>query len=127
MKIHIGKIIEKVRKGFEIANMDKFCKDKLNMTKQNYYRIIKEESINTDTLLKFCTALNHDFFQYYYEIEPLKSFSKKEIDKLKQENAEFRSSIERKEDLIKDFERKILILKEGNSELKQKHTIGKKK
>lgn len=120
MGIHIGKIIAKVVKGIKIDNMDKFCQEKLNMTKQNYYRIIREESIHTDTLIKFCAAFNHDFFQYFYEVDPLKSLSKKELDKLKTENADFRSSLERKEDILKDYERIIANLREDLEALKSK-------
>ena len=120
MKIHIGKLIEEVAKGVKIANMDKFCSDKLNMTTQNYYRILKQENINTDILLKFCSAFSHDFFQYYYTVEPLRSIRNKEIEKLKEENSDLITALERKEDILKDFERKIKIQKEEIDLLKDK-------
>lgn len=120
MKIHIGEVIKKFAKTVKIDNMDKFCMERLNMTKQNYYRIIKEASINTDMLLKFCVAFNHDFFQYYYEVEPLKSMGKNELKKLKEENQELKLGIERKEDLIRDYERKVALLKDEYSDSKKK-------
>lgn len=119
MSIHIGEVIKKVAKTVKIDNMDKFCADKLNMTKQNYYRIVKEKSINTDLLLKFCSAFNHDFFQYYYTVIPLKTLGKMELKRLKEENQELSLAIERKEDILKDYERKIIFLKEENDALKE--------
>lgn len=120
MSIHIGEVIKNFAKTVKIDNMDKFCSDKLNMTKQNYYRIVKEKSINTDVLLKFCSAFNHDFFQYFYSVTPLKTLGKTELKRLKEENQELSLSIERKEDLLKDYERKIALLKEENANLKEK-------
>ncbi len=125
MSIHIGEIIKKFAQTVKIDNMDKFCADKLNMTKQNYYRIVKEKSINTDMLLKFCSAFNHDFFQYFYSVEPLRSIGKTEMKRLKEDNQELSSSIQRKEDLLKDYERKIALLKEENDILKAKSSTNK--
>ncbi|HEX7904907.1 MAG TPA: hypothetical protein VF487_13605 [Chitinophagaceae bacterium] len=127
MKLHIGEIIKKVAKTVKIENMDKFCSEHLNMTKQNYYRIIKEETINTDVLLKFCSAFKHDFFQYYYNVEPLKSLSKSEIKKLREENQDLHLAIQRKEDLVKDYERKIALMKEENESLKKSATTTTRK
>ena len=121
MQIHIGKIIgEAVDKKTEIENIDDFCKSNLQMTKQNYYRIRKKETIHTDLLLRFCKALNIDFFNFYYEDEFLYSISKREIEKLKLEVKDLTKTVERKEDLIIDLERKVTLLKEEYSELKRK-------
>jgi hypothetical protein len=120
MQINIGKIIGDAVDKSEIENIDDFCKSKLQMTKQNYYRIIKKETIHTDLLLRFCKALNIDFFNFYYEDEFLYSISKREVEKLKFEIKDLNKIIERKEDLIIDLERKVTILKEENSELKLK-------
>ncbi|WP_028295795.1 hypothetical protein [Olivibacter sitiensis] len=130
MDIHIGNIIRDFVANVKIDNMDTFCLQKLHMTKQNYYRIIKKSSINTEVLLTFCKAFNHDFFQYYYDFEPLSSISKIDSHKLTMENQELRGIIERKEDLLKDYERKIMILKEENQLLKesaQSNTLIKRK
>ena len=120
MQINIGKIIGDAVDKSEIENIDDFCKSKLQMTKQNYYRIIKKETIHTDLLLRFCKALNIDFFNFYYEDEFLYSISKREVEKLKLEVKALNKIVERKEDLIIDLERKVNLLKEENSELKLK-------
>ncbi|WP_152270598.1 hypothetical protein [Agriterribacter humi] len=125
MKIHIGEVIKKFAKTVKIDNMDTFCMERLNMTKQNYYRAIKQESMNTDMLVTFCSAFNHDFFQYYYNFEPLKSIGKVELKRLKEDNIELNLAIERKEDLLKDYERKIVLLKEENSQLKERNSLSK--
>ncbi len=38
---------------------------KINCERPNVYYIFKQESINTDLLLRISRALNHDFFIHY--------------------------------------------------------------
>jgi len=64
--IHIGKLIEE-----EMLRQERtpaWLARKINCARPNVYYIFKQDSINTDLLLKISQALGHDFFRYYSEI-----------------------------------------------------------
>ena len=61
--IHIGKIIEE-----EMMRQERtpaWLARKINCARPNIYYIFRQESVNTDLLLRISQALKHDFFQYY--------------------------------------------------------------
>ena len=61
--IHIGKKIEE-----EMLRQERtpaWLARKINCARPNVYYIFRQESINTDLLLRISKALNHNFFQYY--------------------------------------------------------------
>ena len=63
--IHIGKIIEE-----EMLRQERtpaWLGRKINCARPNVYYIFRQESINTDLLLRISKALNHNFFRYYSE------------------------------------------------------------
>ena len=63
--IHIGKIIEE-----EMLRQERspaWLARKINCARPNIYYIFRQESINTDLLLRISKALNHNFFRYYSE------------------------------------------------------------
>ena len=120
MVIHIGNKIKEVVDKITISNMEEFCLENLQMTKQNFYRILKKPSIHTDLLYRFSIVFNYDFFNFFYEDPSLFSISKRETEKLKLEIKELTSIIYRKEDLVKDLERKISLLKEETTAPKNK-------
>ncbi len=120
MSIHIGKRMNKAIDTMDIPDIEQFCLDKLKMTKQNFYRILKKGAIHTDLVERFSAAFDYDFFSFFYEEEPLKSLSNREIEKLQAKNQELKDTVARKEDLIKDQERKIKYLKEEIEHLKNK-------
>lgn len=61
--IHIGKIIEAEMKRQE--RTPAWLARKINCVRTQIYYIYKQESINTDTLLRISKALNFNFFTYY--------------------------------------------------------------
>lgn len=73
----IGQLIKEVAENQGLSQQQ-FGK-KINRTKQGAANIYKRSTIDTELLRGITGALNHDFFAYYYEEEPLKSFREKEI------------------------------------------------
>ena len=61
--IHIGKIIEEEMRRQE--RTPAWLARKIKCARPNVYYIFKQESLNTDLLLRISQALKHDFFQYY--------------------------------------------------------------
>ena len=61
--IHIGKIIEEEMRRQE--RTPAWLARKINCARPNVYYIFKQESINTDLLLRISQVLHHDFFCYY--------------------------------------------------------------
>lgn len=123
MTVDIGKKISEYFGRMDISDKKKFCLEKLNMTKQNFYRILKKKSIHTDLVERFSKAFEYDLFNFFYEEEPLKSLSNRQIEKLQLRNMELTDVIDRKEALIKDLERKIKYLKE-EMEKYEKRIVG---
>ena len=63
--IHIGKIIEE-----EMLRQERtpaWLARKINCARPNVYYIFRQESINTDLLLRISKALTHNFFRDYSE------------------------------------------------------------
>ena len=61
--IHIGKLIEE-----EMHRQERtpaWLARKINCARPKVYYIFRQESINTDLLLRISQALKKDFFQYY--------------------------------------------------------------
>ena len=61
--IHIGKLIEE-----EMMRQERtpaWLARKINCARPNVYYIFRQESLNTDLLLRISQALKYDFFQYY--------------------------------------------------------------
>lgn len=61
--IHIGKLIEE-----ELRKQERtpaWLAKKINCERTNMYYIFRQESINTNLLLRISLALHHDFFVYY--------------------------------------------------------------
>lgn len=63
--VHIGKIIEEEMRRQERS--PSWLARKINCERPNVYYIFKQESINTDLLLRISRALKCNFFIYYSE------------------------------------------------------------
>ena len=61
--IHIGKLIEEEMKRQQRSPV--WLAKKINCERPNVYYIFRQESINTDLLLRISRALNHNFFLHY--------------------------------------------------------------
>jgi len=77
MAISIGLLIKEVAQGKGLSQ--KQFGEKINRTKQGVASIYRRSTIDTELLRDITEELDHDFFAYYYEQEPLKSFREKEI------------------------------------------------
>jgi transcriptional regulator with XRE-family HTH domain len=90
MAIHIGKLIKERAKIRRLSQ--EMIGKKINTTKQNVGNIFRRKSIDTELLLKICEALEYNFFEHYYNEEPLKSMRNEELlrlqDTVKKLNAE---------------------------------------
>ena len=126
MIIHIGKKLEEVAKqqGMGATELGK----KLNTTRENIYNIYLRETIDTPLLLLCCKILNHDFFQYFYEEEPLVGFRKQQelerqviIDQLKDNLSKSDYLTDVQKELIetqrKNLQNLYLLLKEREKEI----------
>lgn len=61
--LHIGKLIEEEMRRQERS--PSWLAKKINCERSNVYYIFKQDSINTDLLLRISRALKCDFFIYY--------------------------------------------------------------
>lgn len=77
MATHIGKKIEERAAALGLGATE--LSKKLNTTRKNIYNIFSREIIDSSLLLLCCKVLDHDFFQYFYDEEPLLSFKQDEI------------------------------------------------
>ncbi len=57
---------EKIREVFEAKKMKlKDFAEAIGVARQNIYRIFEKDTIDIELLLQICTALEHNFLQYY--------------------------------------------------------------
>ncbi|MGJ1342190.1 hypothetical protein [Sphingobacterium sp. 1.A.4] len=126
MKDKIGQIIKNVATAQGLTQQQ--FGEKINRTKQGAANIYRRSTIDTELLKSISRELNHDFFSYYYEDEPLKSFrdneSKgwlKQIENLQEELAAKDTLLEKNEEIlslqrkyITELEEKIARAKESN-------------
>ena len=79
-KLHIGNLIcsEVVRQ--KITNR-KFG-EMINMKPVSVPTLFKRPAVKTDLLVKVSEALNTDFLEFYYQLEPMKSLQKNSLTKL---------------------------------------------
>lgn len=83
MYVNIGAEIQRV------AKEQRFSQEKvanlIGESQQNISNDYKRESLSIVRLLKYSQALNHNFLQYYYEVEPLKSYREEELNVYKEQ------------------------------------------
>lgn len=107
--IHIGQLIEQRRKQTGITKAE--LASRMNTSYQNIHGIItSRKSIQADMLLKFCHALNFDFFQYYTMVknEDLKKEMQAVIDSQKQKIDELQKQAdERNNSKISELDQKL--------------------
>lgn len=76
--VHIG---SKIKEQAENLNMGatRFG-ELLNRSRENVYDLYGRETVDTGLLLACCKIMNHDFFQYFYEEEPMRTHRQEMID-----------------------------------------------
>lgn len=72
----------------------------INRHEKTVANIYKRKTIDTELLLSICKATNHDFFSYYYQLEPLKTFRDTYSADLKVEIEELKNLHIQKDDII---------------------------
>lgn len=98
MAIHIGKLIKAQAKIKRLSQ--EMIGQKINTTKQNVGNIFRRKSIDTELLLKICEALEFNFFEYYYNEEPLKSMRNQEISGLQDTLKKLKEDLAARNDTI---------------------------
>ncbi|MBT1702659.1 helix-turn-helix domain-containing protein [Chryseosolibacter indicus] len=117
MKVEIGQKIQEVfeAKGMKLTDFA----DELGTVRQNVYRIFKKRHLDTGLLLKISQVLDHNFFQYYVEMQQGESIEQKqEISQLKMEALEQHRQLYLAKKEI-EYLRKIIKLMEEKAELIQ--------
>ena len=79
MSLHIGSIIKKIAKknGYSQGELA----EKINAKNaQNVEYDYRQESLPIEKLALYSAALEHNFLQYYYEMEPFKTYRQQEIE-----------------------------------------------
>ena len=118
MSIHIGKLIKEIAKKKRLSQ--EAIGKMINTTKQNVGNIFRRKSIDTELLLKISEALEVNFFEYYYNEEPLKSMRNETIkglmdtvEKQKAELAERADKIATLKDLVESQKDNLSYLKDS--------------
>lgn len=109
LNVHIG---QKVQEVFEqkTLKLSDFA-DELGTVRQNVYRIFKKQHVDTGLLMKICSVLGHNFFQYYCDGSAQDSLQDLQLQKIKEELTLSRKEI--------DYLKKIIALMEEKAELIQ--------
>ncbi len=121
MSIHIGQLIKE--KVTEKRLSQEALGKMINTTKQNVGNIYKRRSIDTQLLLKLCVVLEYNFFEAFFNEEPLKTMRKKEIEAFNGEIKALQNIIKQKDERIKDLEeimnsnKKVISLLEEEKEM----------
>lgn len=98
MSVEIGAIIKKILKSQGLTQ--KKLGILINRHDKTVAGILNRKTIDTALLLAISNALQHDFFQYYYANEPLKSFREAELSSLHKEIEVAKNTIIEKESFI---------------------------
>ena len=72
----------------------------INHHEKTVANIYNRKTIDTDLLLSICKATNHDFFNYYYQTEPLKTFRENELEIMRKRIEELELSTKQKDSYI---------------------------
>lgn len=98
MAIHIGQIIKSVAEERKMGATE--LSQHLNTSRENVYDIYRREAIDTAKLLQLSVILKYDFFEHFYQEEPLKALrndivtrQQMEIDILNKELAERKKTL----------------------------------
>src|SRR5690606_36864333 len=79
MSLHIGSIIKKIAKNNGYSQGE--LAEKINAENaQNVEYDYRQENLPIDKLALYSAALEHNFLQYYYEMEPFKTYRQKELE-----------------------------------------------
>jgi IS30 family transposase len=91
MPVEIGLLIKKEykRQGLSINEFGK----SINRHPKTIANIFKRKTIDTQLLQSISKALNHDFFRYYYDEEPLKSLREFEMKEITAEIQQLKAEI----------------------------------
>src|SRR5690606_18251008 len=79
MSLHIGSIIKKIAKknGYSQGELAEKINAKNAQNEEYDYR---QERLPIEKLALYSAALEHNFLQYYYEMEPFKTYRQQEIE-----------------------------------------------
>ena len=124
MSVEIGALIKLESKNQGLS--PKQFGELINRHEKTIANIFKRKTIDTMLLLTISKALKHDFFQYYYNEEPLKSLRKAEMDSIYAEISSLREKLDEKLNYITIQDAFVASQKEVIQLLKEKEKNLKK-
>lgn len=98
MPVHIGELIriEYKKQGLNQKQLGVL----INKHEKTIANIILRQSIDTQLLLDISRALHHDFFQYYYNEFPFKTFREEELFHVNNEIANLKKELVQKDEAL---------------------------
>lgn len=116
--VHIG---SKIKSQAELIGLGatKFG-EHLNRSRENVYDLYGRETVDTGLLLACCKILNHDFFQYYYEEDPMHTLREDEIAAWNAKLDTLRDDITQRDQLLEKNEELLSLQRKYIGELEQK-------
>ncbi len=92
----------------------------LNRSRETVYDLFGRETVDTGLLLSCCKVLKHDFFQYYYDEEPLNVFREKASEEWEGRLHSLEQEIESKKLLLERNEELLALQRKYIAELEDK-------
>ena len=105
MGLIIGEIIRKKAEGKGLTQKD--LGKLINRHEKTVANIYKRVTIDTRLLCQIAVALEYDFFQHYYEEEPLKTLLKSEMKKLQEHSQSLEMQVEQLKQELKSKQKQI--------------------
>ncbi len=90
------------------------------MSKQGIASLYKRKNIEVELLRKIVTILDHDFFAYYYEEEPLRKFKEAEREEWDNELKRLTTEMSYKDDLLEKNAEILSLQRKYIAELEEK-------
>lgn len=118
MNISIGEYIRQKLRSKNISN--KNAGNSIGLSESAFEKILTQNDIYASRLLKLSELSNENIFEYYYNIEPIKSFLKQEAAQWKEKIEALEKSITIKEHTIEDKDQIIQLQNKLIAELEEK-------
>lgn len=103
--MHIGTELRRIATGQGLSQTA--VADRIGDKQQNVGNDYKKRSLTFERMLRYSDALNHDFFQYYNNEEPYKSFRDQEHAKFREEIDDLKNRIDQLNKLLTSNEETI--------------------
>jgi len=110
MAISIGDYIRQKLRSKNISNKD--AGEAIGVSESAFEKVLRQDEIYASRLIKLSALLNDNLFDYYYNIEPIKTFRQKEIELWQSNVGMLSEKLSEKDKRLRDQEDVIRLLKE---------------